>query len=166
MTLRATGITPGTDGTIGTLTIEDFSGTNIFAGNANNGSTAFSFANIAEGGLKFDLGAPGTSDSIAFSSISLVTLANLGLNHFDFNTLAGFGAGTYTLMTGLTSVGGTLGQTEGTIGGRDATLSLSGNDLILTTAIPEPSTFGALAGLAAVGAVMLRRRRRVAGRAS
>ncbi len=133
ITVRAAGITPGTEGTIGTLTFADFSGTNSFNNNATAGSTAFSFANIAEGGLKFDLGAPGTSDSIAFSSLSTVNLAGLAFSHFDFNQLAGFGAGTYTLVSGLPSiVEGSLGETSGTIDGRPVTLAINGSSLELT----------------------------------
>ena len=150
LTVSITGARPGDLGSVNTLTVAD---------GAATGSTAFTFANIATGGLKFDLAAPGSSDVLAFSGISTVDLAGLAFSDFDFNTLAGFGAGVYTLMTGLTSVGGTLGQTEGTIGGLDATLSLDAGNLILTT-VPEPSSFAALAGLGAVAFAGLRRRRR------
>jgi trimeric autotransporter adhesin len=132
LTLTATGITPGTVGTIDTLTIADFADTNML-NVAANGSTAFSFDSLAPGGLKFDLGAPGTSDLLAFSSLSKVNLAGLAFSHFDFNQLAGFGAGTYTLVSGLPSlVEGSLGETTGTIDGRTATLAINGSSLELT----------------------------------
>jgi fibronectin-binding autotransporter adhesin len=153
LTVSITGARPGDLGAVDTLTVADGVAT---------GSTAFTFASIATGGLKFDLAAPGSSDVLAFSGISTVDLAGLAFSDFDFNQLAGFGAGTYTLMSDLTSVGGSFGLTTGTIGAFDATLSLSGNDVILTTvaAIPEPSAFAGLAGLAVLGLVAARRRSR------
>jgi sialate O-acetylesterase len=132
LTLTATGITPGTDGTIGTLTIADSTGTNTLNQPAD-GATGFSFASLATGGLKFDLAAPGSSDRLAFSGLSTVNLAGLAFRHFDFNQLAGFGAGTYTLVSGLPSmVEGSLGETTGTIGGRAVTLAINGSSLELT----------------------------------
>jgi hypothetical protein len=160
VTIRPTGLTPGTDGTIGTLTVTDLaSGNNSWGANAANALTAFSFATISAGGLSFDLGAPGTSDQLAFSGLSTVNLASIGLSHFTLNPLDGFGTGTYTLMTGLTSISGSLGAgTTGTIGGLDVTLSIDGSNLVLT-AIPEPSAFAALAGLGMLGFAATRRRR-------
>jgi hypothetical protein len=62
-----------------------------------------------------------------------VNLAGLAFSHFDFNQLAGFGAGTYTLVSGLPSlVEGSLGETTGTIDGRTATLAINGSSLELT----------------------------------
>jgi arylsulfatase A-like enzyme len=62
-----------------------------------------------------------------------VNLAGLAFSHFDFNQLAGFGAGTYTLVSGLPSmVEGSLGETSGTIDGRPVTLAISGSSLELS----------------------------------
>jgi arylsulfatase A-like enzyme len=140
LTLTATGITPGTDGTIGTLTIADLTGTNTLNQPAD-GATGFSFASLATGGLKFDLAAPGSSDRLVFSGLSTVNLAGLAFSHFDFNQLAGFGAGTYTLVSGLPSiVEGSLGETTGTIDGRTVTLAINGSSLELTISGAGPDS--------------------------
>ena len=105
----------------------------------------------------FTLGAPG-------SSVISATSTNIGsgvldFSDFSFTAGSGFGTGTYTLFT---SIAGTLGSNlTGTVGGLDAIISQSGNDIILTaSAIPEPSTFAALAGVGVIGAALLRGRRR------
>lgn len=107
----------------------------------------------------FTLGAPG-------SAVVGATSTNIGsgvleFGDFSFTAGTGFNAGTYTLFT---SVVGTMGSNlTGTVGGLNATISQTGNDIILTTvsAVPEPSTFAALAGVGAIGAALLRRRRQL-----
>lgn len=114
------------------------------------------------GGLLFDLGAIGSSDKITLSSGALnLGSGVLNFNDFAFTTLSGFGEGVYTLIDTSTTIVGTLGSNlTGTVGGLDATLSLSGNDVILTvSSVPEPSAFAALLGAAALGAATLGRRR-------
>lgn len=132
-------------GAVGTLT---FSGTLDISGLA--GGT---------GGLLFNLAGAGASDKIVSGALTIGT-GVLDLNDFSFTTLGGYGAGTYTLLD-ATSIVGTLGSSlTGTVGGLDAVLSISGNDLVLTvTAIPEPSAYAMIAGSALLGFKMLRRRR-------
>ena len=61
-------------------------------------------------------------------------------------------------ITGIAATGTTLTITDG--GGTDFLGGTSGTGVSFTlTAVPEPSTFAALAGLSALGAVMVRRRR-------
>ena len=166
LTYSATGLQPGEIGTIGTLNIADNKAatTSVWNNVATiGGNTAFTFADIAVGGLKFDLAAPGSSDKLAFSGLTSIDLAGLNFNQFEFNTLSGFGTtGSYTLMEGLTSIGASvLGTRTGTIGGLDAVLSLSGTTLELNvsaSAIPEPATYAALVGLGILGFVVFRRR--------
>lgn len=164
LTYSATGLQPGTLGTIGTLNIADntTAGTSVTINTATiTGNTAFTFANIAVGGLKFDLAAPGDNDKLALSGLSSVNLAGLNFNQFAFNTLSGFGGGSYTLIEGLTSVTGTLGTATGTIGGLDAALSYdtaSSRLLLSVTPIPEPSGYAALAGVGMIGFALYRRR--------
>ena len=69
-----------------------------------------------------------------------LTLNGQQFSDFTFNTLAGFGAGTYTLID-AGSVSGSLGaNVSGTLGGLAATLAVSGHDLVLNVmAVPEPS---------------------------
>lgn len=158
LTLTAKGLTPGTDGTIDTLIIEDFTGTNTIGQNAN-AATSFSFAGTEVGGLKFDLAATGVSDLITLSGLTSVNASALTFDRFAFNTLSGFANGnSYTLMS-LTGGGSWSGFSTltGTVGGLDGTISLSGNDLVLSV-VPEPSTWALLAG--SLTTVMLLRRRR------
>ena len=110
--------------------------------------------------MLFTLDAPGAT--LVSASAANIGSGVLNFDDFSFTTGAGFGAGTYTLFD-LTSIAGTLGSNlTGVIGGLDATISLVGNDIVLTTvsAIPEPSSAAALAGLAGLGLVVSRRRRR------
>jgi hypothetical protein len=158
LTITAKGLTPGTYGTTGTLIIEDFTGTNTL-GQEANAATSFSFADTQVGGLKFDLAATGVSDQITLSGLTTVDASALTFDRFDFNTLSGFANGNnYTLMS-LTGAGSWSGfsTVTGTVGGLDATISLSGNDLVLSV-VPEPSTWALLAG--GLTTVMLLRRLR------
>lgn len=158
LTITAKGLRPGTDGTTGTLIIEDFTGTNTL-GQEANAATSFSFADTQVGGLKFDLAATGVSDQITLSGLTTVDASALTFDRFDFNTLSGFVNGNnYTLMS-LTGAGSWSGfsTVTGTVGGLDGTILLSGNDLVLSV-VPEPSTWALLAGY--LTTVMLLRRRR------
>jgi autotransporter-associated beta strand protein len=140
----------GENGNVGTL----FFGT--------GGALDLSAATGNSGALKFDLAQPGASDAIAlsFGAINLGT-DTLGFSDFAFSALAGFGAGTYTLMDSTVSIIGTLDPMNpgGSIGAFTGTLAYSddGTDLVLTV-IPEPGTFGLLLGAGTL--LGFRRRRR------
>jgi hypothetical protein len=158
LTINAKGLTPGAVGAVGTLIIEDFTGTNITGATAT-AATSFSFANTVLGGIKFDLAANGVSDQITFSGLTTVNASALTFDRFDFNTLSGFESGNnYTLMS-FTGVGSWSGFSTltGTVGAFDGTISLSGNDLMLNV-VPEPSTWVLLAG-GLTTLIILRRRR-------
>jgi autotransporter-associated beta strand protein len=106
------------------------------------------------------------------TSSDLITLAGvLGLgsgvdfSDFTFNAGAGFTATTYTLISGASSLSGSLASgLSGSIGAYTGTLSLSGNNLVLTTviaAVPEPHEYAfAIVGL--LGLVIVMRRRKAA----
>ncbi|CAM2921996.1 autotransporter-associated beta strand repeat-containing protein [Rariglobus hedericola] len=115
------------------------------------------------GGLLFNLGSVGSSDKIALSSGALtIGTGALDWNDFSFTTLSGYGVGTYTLFSTTTSIVGTMGSNlTGTVGGLNGTLSISGNDIVLTvSAIPEPSTYALIGGVLSLGlAATLRRKR-------
>jgi autotransporter-associated beta strand protein len=142
---------PGDNGTgVGTLTMEGPDGTL-----ALTGTTHFNYT----------LGS--VSDLLALTGSNHLLDLGAGVINFDdfsFTTGAGFGAGSYTLISGATSLTGTLGSSLTGVfgGGYTGTLALSGNDLTLSvagSAIPEPSTYAALAGAGALALAVLRRRR-------
>jgi fibronectin-binding autotransporter adhesin len=103
------------------------------------------------GGLEFELGLA-ASDRVDVTG--LLTLGTLDVEDFDFTPLGDFGQNVYTLFTSA-GISGSIGNNTTTINGLTATLSQSGNDVILTV-VPEPSAL-AILGLAALP--MLRRRR-------
>ena len=120
-------------------------------------------AGSGTGWLNFDLGAdttPGsTYDRISITGTGALNIGSgLNFSDFAFNNLGGFGSGNYTLFSTPSTITGSLGTANGTISGLDATLEISGNNLILNV-IPEPTTtLTLLAGLG--GLLFLRRPRR------
>lgn len=135
------------------------------AGNLTFGGTLdLSGLAAGTGGLLFDLDGVASSDKITLSAGALtIGAGGLNFDDFAFTTLAGFGAGTYTLVDTNASIVGTLGtQLTGTVGGLNAVLALanSGQDIVLTVAaIPEPSTYAVLGGAAILAAAAWLRRR-------
>ena len=133
-------------GAIGTLTLT--SG-NLDISTGINGNS---------GDLVFDLNStgPGGSDLVALTNGTLtIGTGVLGFNDFVFNTSGSFGPGVYTLFDTNHTITGTLGANlTGTFGALTGIISFSNanQDIILTvTAVPEPATYGALAGLALSG---------------
>ena len=130
-------------------------GTTTFNGNLTLGSGV---------SLVFDLAATGASDKVIVSGGNLLTLNNQSISDFTFNLLSGYGVGTYTLIDDSTgTISGGLSTTPGSLtenlGGYNATLSLSGNNLLLTVAVvPEPGTWAMmLGGLALLVVIQYRR---------
>jgi hypothetical protein len=122
-------------------------------------------AGVGTGWLRFDLGADTTAgttyDQFNLTGGALkIGTANLSFADFDFNAIAGFGAGNYTLFQTTTAIDGSLSDSNsGTINGLSSSLSISGTNLILT-AVPEPSTW-ALIACSLATLVVLRRRRHI-----
>lgn len=149
-------LSPGTSG-MGALTLS-----------SSNSSGTLQFDATTR--FAFTLGASGTNTSLLLSSGNPTLGLGSGVVNFDdfsFTTGTGFAAGnSYTLISGATTHTGDLGSSlSGLIDSSSlGTLSLSGNDLVLTiSAIPEPSTYAAIfGGVALVGAIALKRRKRAA----
>ncbi|HWL53566.1 MAG TPA: hypothetical protein VNQ90_14105 [Chthoniobacteraceae bacterium] len=115
-----------------------------------------SAASARTGWLRIDLGSdsgPGTSYSqLLLTSGDLVIGSSLEFGDFDFNALAGFGAGSYTLISLVDGdiIGGLGPEITGEINGLSATLSLDPAGIRLTV-IPEPG----MVPLALAGGLML-----------
>lgn len=147
--LVANTLAPGTIGTAGTL-------------NVALGAKTLNISTIAAGGLQFDLGSPGSSDEVLFSSGGL----NIGSGTVDLTSFT-FGAtatpGTYTLFDASAGLGvlGSFGpNVTGTVDGLPAVLSTDGSviNLTLSGATPEPSTYVLLlVGGLMLGSVVRRR---------
>lgn len=114
-------LAPGADGGVGILTL---------------GNTL----SLADGAsMKFDLDTVSDSDMVSMTS-SALSLNGQEFSDFTFMALSGFGIGDYTLID-AGSVTGSLGaNVSGSIGGYTSTLHISGSDLMLNVAIPEPGT--------------------------
>lgn len=126
------------------------------------GELDLSAASGSAGWLRFDL-VSAVAGGVTYSQINLISGTvligddSLGFSDFDFNLLAGFGAGLYELFD-TTGIDGTLsGDVSGQLAGLDAALFIDGGSLYLQV-IPEPSALALVAGLIGLGLVMWRRR--------
>ena len=116
---RSTKLSPGTS--IGTLSV---------AGNLELDQ----LAGHSDGKLLFELGPISASDKVQVGGEINIGAAKLDLGDFEFTDLGGLENGTYTLISGVLPVNGTLNSnTNGTLG--DATIDLqisdSGSDIEL-----------------------------------
>lgn len=151
------GLSPGTAGTVGMLTM-------------TVNSVGFTMDMTNAGNSQFDIASTTSFDQIARSSttngITLTYGGKLTLNFL--NQVAG-GTTTYQLFTVGTVAGGTFNNdgsllanaTGNTTGITSITFSEASGLLTVTAAVPEPSTVGLLGGamlLCCVGRVYLRRR--------
>jgi len=116
---------------------------------------------LAGAAMDFELDTLSTSDEISMPS-GYLSLNGQQFTDFLFTPLAGFGPGNYTLIdAGL--IDGSLGTNRsGVVGGRSASLFISGNDLMLNV-VPEPSSL-ALLGVGAIGLAGCAWRRRTLAR--
>jgi fibronectin-binding autotransporter adhesin len=169
-TISAGGLTLATGGSINNSSRVNVGNNATFT---NNSATAVSAAlSLTEGA---NLAGTGTFTGSLFvtadlgDGFSTITLGNYTASGVLTFNLSNLTAGTYELFdtatpTGaFTSVAGTgfvvADSFTGTVGGFDYSYNSTSNTLVLTTsAIPEPSTTAALAGLAVLGAILIRRR--------
>ena len=132
----------------------------ISAGDSSVGTLSIDGGELTlDGTSKFTFALGTTSDLVSLlNSVTLNLGTNtLGLTDFTFSNSGGFGAGIYTLISGASAFTGSLDGSDliGSVNGLSSTLSMSGNNLILT-AVPEPSA----AILGGLGMLALLRRRR------
>jgi fibronectin-binding autotransporter adhesin len=120
-------LTPGSSA--GTLTVGNLDVSAMAAGST--------------GKLKFELNSlAGTNDQIVATGTLTIGTDVLGFSDFVFTNLGGLEAGTYPLITGATTLSGTLSTgTNGTIGSFNAYLQLNGNnlELVVSPAAPTPT---------------------------
>jgi len=164
----------GGDGTIGTtafgLQITLNAGARLAPGDQGPGeltlSLGFGSISLADAvaasdsrSLLFTLAGTEESSRLTLSSpISSLIIGEglLEFDDFDFRYQSGFEDGRYVLFEG--TILGSLGElTSGFIGSKEGTLSIEGNQLLLTT-IPEPSAIGLLLA-AGIGGWFCRRRK-------
>jgi fibronectin-binding autotransporter adhesin len=119
--------------------------------------------------LAFVLGSTSSSDEVLVSS-GTVALNNQNFSNFAFTTTTGFGTGNYILITdtgsdtnAITGLSGT-GLTGSITGGFSGTLTLINSqqtlELVVSSTVPEPSTWALMIGGFAVLMVFQIRRRR------
>ena len=157
------GATLGGTGTLsGATTIQ--SGGHLAPGTPTGTTTFKGGLNLNSGAiLDFELGSS-NGKIVVFTGTTLTgpSSGKITVNLFDSG---GFTAGTYTLIdaTGatLTSIGATSFDLGIVIAGYDFSFTQTGNLIELTaSAVPEPATFAALAGMFVLIATAARRRRR------
>ncbi len=136
----ASGATLGGTGIIGGKTTVN----GILAPGASVGKLTFAnvqgltLGTLAAGSLKYELGANTTAgttyDTVDTQALAIGT-GVLNFTSFQFTNTGALAAGTYTLISSATAITGTLGSTlTGSIGAFSGTLSISGNNLVLTIA--------------------------------
>jgi autotransporter-associated beta strand protein len=118
-------IAPGTS--VGTLAIAGGLDISAMAGGA--------------GTLNYELGPIAASDKITVGGDLNIGSDTLGFSDFVFSNVGGLQAGTYTLITS-NALSGTLNGADlaGTIGAFDATLQISGNNIVLALVAGKPTT--------------------------
>jgi hypothetical protein len=141
-------LSPGSVGTPGTL--------NLTVTEALDLSP---LAGHGAGRLIFRLGSVSDSLAVTGGGFSFIGVDTLVWDDFAFTTVSGFGGGTYVLISSADGWFGSVGDLSGEIDGLDATISLNGNDLVLTV-IPEPATVTMMFGLLAAGILWFRKRRK------
>ena len=137
------------------------SGSHIAPGNSAGTLTLSGNLTLNDGALlDFELASISNSDMISMGSSTLY-LNNQDFYDFNFAALSGFGKGIYTLIDAGTISGNLGSKLTGAIGGFSATLSKSGNDLVLNV-VPEPGAWMLLAA-AYLGLFVRKRLRRTIG---
>jgi autotransporter-associated beta strand protein len=148
----------GTGTVTGNVTVD--AGGQIAPGNIPGSLGTLTFndnLSLASGSvLYFDLATSNASDKISMPSSTLL-LNNQQFSDFNFAFQNGISPGIYTLIAAGSVQGGLGSNVSGTINGLAASISTSGNSLLLTV-VPEPSIL-VLLGVSGVGCFGLALRR-------
>ncbi len=155
-----------TIGALGTLAPGDTGANETFYFSFSTGKLTFTSGAT----LALDFGAVASSDQISFIGSAGNYLAGSGLGILNVTTGSGFTYGVaYTAISNVTTSSFTFGMvklngatlTDGVDYTWGQSLGGLGTDYqIVFTAVPEPSTYAALAGVAILGFATFRRRRR------
>lgn len=159
-TTIAAGATLGGSGSLGGL-VTLASGAHLAPGNSPGTITLTNGLTLNTGAiLDFQLGT--TSDLIRVSGGTLTGPAS-GVVTLNLSDAGGFGAGTYPLINYASAILSSFDASDFAVGtapgGYAYTFALAGNTLeLIASAVPEPATWAALAGLVVLGAAAGRRR--------
>ena len=135
--------------------IASSSGVEIATGAIFN-TAAQSFTMGAGQTLTFDLDGSGAGSSGLFQAAAL----NIGSGSVSFSvTGSALNDASYVLVNYTSIAGATFGTVNNLPAGYTLDYNYLGGNQIALVAVPEPSTFAAIAGLAGLGAAGLRRRR-------
>lgn len=157
-----------TDG-LGSSRSVNFNGVNTFTGDLIATSTSTYFTLGSTGTFTFNIGAPGVNNSIYGLSGTNATAIFNGVFSFNLSGASTVQGSTWTIVDGSTlneSYGGTFSVAGFTDLGSgvwsNGAYEFSQTTGVLTSVIPEPSSFASIAGLACIGWVATRRRRQAA----
>jgi fibronectin-binding autotransporter adhesin len=129
-------------GSVGSVTVNG--GGHIAPGVSGVGTLTDTGLSLISGAiLDYDLASTAASDLIAMSG-STLALNGQQFSDFNFNPLTGFGPGVYTLISAGSVTGGLGSVVTGQVSGLDATVEVSGTNLVLNV-VPEPGTLVLLA---------------------
>ncbi len=165
VTVQSGAMLRGSGSLAGLATLQ--SGAHLAPGNSPGTLTFAGGLTLADGAiLDFELGS--TSDLIRVTGGTLTGSASAGGITLNLANAGGFTAASYTLFDFSGASTSSFDISDFTFGSKIAgytySLALVGNTLQLTalaaSAVPEPSTYAALAGLAALALVVRRRRTR------
>ena len=155
VTVNTAGTLAGTGTISGAVTVSG-GAINLVDGSAGT-LTLSNGLSLASGSLAFEIGSGGASDLINVTGGSVSATGAVAVN---ITALAGFGAGTYNLISGTSSglSNLTLGTTPGGAFSYALQSSANGEQLVVT-AVPEPVSL-AICAAGAVGLLLMRRKSR------
>lgn len=149
MTVSSGATVSGTGTIPGTVTVNNGGNVAPGDGSGTGGKLTFSGALtlLAGSNLNFDLGSAGVSDSIRLTGLYTAPTGTVAIN---VASRAGFGFGTYSLITGATGISAASFVLNSVPVGYNCTLSASNGTLLFTVA-PSPAITSGSSATAIVG---------------